>query len=99
MIACILYYIPFLLIFSYLLFASLCTQVSLSSLSFSLIRSLVSAISRSSLVTNIFNDQTAGTDSPVCSRDYHHLSRCECPETTWLAPSSPLLSLSSLILP
>src|ERR1700677_3752803 len=67
MIACILYYIPFLLIFSYLLFASLCTQVPLSFLSFSLIRSLVSTISRSSLVTNIFNDQTAGTDSPVCS--------------------------------
>src|SRR6202453_1889941 len=67
MIACILYYIPFLLVFSYLLFASLCTQVPLSSLFFSLIRSLVSAISRSSLVTNIFNDQTAGTESPVCS--------------------------------
>src|ERR1700677_2718540 len=67
MIACILYYIPFLLVFSYLLFASLCTRVPLSSLSFSLIRSLVSAISRSSLVTNIFNDQTVGTDSPVCS--------------------------------
>src|ERR1700677_4845916 len=67
MIACILYYIIFLLVFSYLLFASLCTRVSLSSLSFSLICSLVSAISRSSLVTNIFNDQTAGTDSPVCS--------------------------------
>src|SRR6202453_145385 len=67
MIACMLYYIPFLLVFSYLLFASLCTRVLLSSLSFSLIRSLVSAISRSSLVTNIFNDQTVGTDSPVCS--------------------------------
>src|SRR5271154_941492 len=67
MIACILYYIPFLLIFSYLLFASLCTRVFLSSLSFSLIRSLVSAISQSSLVTSIFNDQTTGTDSPVCS--------------------------------
>src|SRR6202521_3216010 len=67
MIACILYYIPFLLVFSYLLFASLCTRVPLSSLSFSLIRSLVSAISRSSLVTNIFNDQTAGTDFSVCS--------------------------------
>src|ERR1700677_3841454 len=67
MIACILYYIPFLLVFSYLLFASLCTRVSLSSLSFSLICSLVSTISQSSLVTNIFNDQTMGTDSPVCS--------------------------------
>src|SRR6202521_3884124 len=67
MIACLLYYIPFLLVFSYLLFASLCTRVPLSSLSFSLIRSLVSTISRSSLVTNIFNDQTAGIDSPVCS--------------------------------
>src|SRR6202521_2106156 len=67
MIACLLYYIPFLLVFSYLLFASLCTRVSLSSLSFSLIRSLVSAISRSSLVTSIFNDQTVGTDFPVCS--------------------------------
>src|SRR5271155_5348219 len=67
MIACILYYIPFLLVCSYLLFASLCTRVSLSSSSFSLICSLVFVISRSSLVTSIFNDQTAGTDSPVCS--------------------------------
>src|ERR1700677_1930875 len=67
MTVCILYYILFLLLFPYLLFASLCTRISLSSLFFSLIRSLVSAISQSSLVTSIFNDQTAGTDSPVCS--------------------------------
>src|ERR1700677_14480 len=42
MIVCILYYIPFLLLFPYLLFASLCTQISLSS---SLICSLVSTFS------------------------------------------------------